>query len=210
MKSPRRQPEALRTRTSLRSRSPPVYERVRAVRKHPTVAPRSDLPPNLRRAANRKSIRGRTPSERLEAAAEVGVLTRHNTRPGTTGRQAVDRVTYRRRKQKRPDLTARQALGHPKTSDRPPVISIFVDSPPRQVLLEGLSRADLSRAAKYDNAVSQLANGRLPPAAFKRRFSTWRPIAGFTLLSDPEAVLALLEQLRAEDRQPFILDSGRT
>ena len=170
----------------------------------------SDLPPNLRRAANRKSERGRSSSERLAAAAEVGILTRGNTRPGTTGRQAVDRVTYRRRKQKHPDLTARQALGHAKATDRPPKISLLVDDPPRQIILEGLSRADLSRAARYDNAVSQLANGRLARASFKRRFSTWRPIAGYTLLADPDAVLALLEQLRAEDREPFILDSGRT
>jgi hypothetical protein len=174
------------------------------------VAPRTDLPPNLRRAANRKSERGRAPSDRLAAAAEIGLLTRHNTRPGTTGRQAVDRVTYRRRKQKHPNLTARQALGHAKATDRLPRISLLIDGPPRQIVLEGLSRADISRAAKYDNAVSQLANGRLAPAAFERRFRRWRPIAGYRLLSDPEAVLALLDQLRAEDREPFILDSGRT
>jgi hypothetical protein len=172
----------------------------------------TDLPAGLRNSANKKSIPRRPPRDgtRLADAAHLGILTKANTKSGTRGRQAVDRATYRHRHLRQPGLTARQATGHPKATDRPPVISVFVANPARQVVLEGLSRADLSRAAKYDNAVSELGRGRLAPASFRRRFSAWRPIAGYRLLADPNAVLALLDQLRAEDREPFILDSGRT
>lgn len=48
---------------------------------------------------------------RLLARARSGQLTRSNTRPGTAERRAVDRVTYLRRREARPELTARQALG---------------------------------------------------------------------------------------------------
>lgn len=47
----------------------------------------------------------------LLARARSGALTRANTRPGTDERRAVDRVTYLRRREARPNLTARQALG---------------------------------------------------------------------------------------------------
>jgi hypothetical protein len=176
------------------------------------MSDQTDLPANLRKSANRRSIPRRPPRDgtQLTDAAQLGILTKANTKSGTRGRQAVDRVTYHRRTSRRVGLTARQAVGHPKALDRPPVISIFVADPPRQVVIEGLSRADLSRAAKYDNAVSELARGRVAPASFERRFSAWRPIAGYRLLADPDAVLALLDRLRAEDREPFILDSGRT
>ena len=172
----------------------------------------SDLPPNLRNLANRKATFGKPPTDRsvLTEAAQLGFLRRGNTKKGTRGRQAAERATRLRARQRHPELSARQALGHPKSTDRPPVISIFVADPPRQVVLEGPSRADLSRAAKYDNAVSELARGRLAPDSFRRRFSAWRPIAGYTLLADPDAVLALLDLLRTADREPFILDSGRT
>jgi hypothetical protein len=138
-----------------------------------------------------------------------GELTRRNTRPGTPERQAVDRITYLRRRESRPDLTARQSLGHPSSKDQAPKISLMVEDPPRFVVLEGLNRADLRRAGRYDHYVQQLDTGRITGASFQRRIQTWRPIAGFRFLADPDAVLAILENLRATDHEVFVYESGR-
>jgi len=141
--------------------------------------------------------------------ARRGELTRGTTRPGTPERQAVDRITYLRRRESRPDLTARQALGHPSSKDKAPKISLMVDDPPRFVILEGLNRADLRRAGRYDHYVQQLDTGRITGASFQRRIRTWRPIAGYRFLADPDAVLAILENLRATDHEVFVYESGR-
>jgi len=138
-----------------------------------------------------------------------GELTRGNTRPGTPKRQAVDRITYLRRRERHPQLTARQALGHPSPRDVAPRISLMVEDPPRFVILEGLNRADLRRAGRYDHYVQQLDTGRITGASFQRRIRTWRLIAGFRFLADPEAVLAILENLRATDHEVFVYESGR-
>jgi hypothetical protein len=106
-------------------------------------------------------------------------------------------------------LTPRQALGHPKPGYRPAQISFLAQGPPRRVVVEGLNRRDVSRAARYEAFVSNLANGRLALAEFRRRISSWRPIAGFRFLSDPAAVLALLGELRASDIEPFYYEPGR-
>lgn len=176
------------------------------------MAPRSELPANLKRSANRKATPRKPPApgSTLAELAAAGVLTKGNTKPGTRGRQAVDRQTYLNRTTRNLSLSPSQATGHRKPTDRPTVISVLVDEPPRQVVLEGLNRRDLSRAAKHANAVNQLESGRLAPEDFRRRFSRWRPIAGFRFLSNPDAVLAVMEGLRAQGQEPFILDSGLT
>jgi len=137
-------------------------------------------------------------------------LTRSNTQPGTPERQAVDRVTYLRRRDRKIGPTAREALGHQKPGYRPAQISFFAEGPPRRIVIEGLSRRDVSRAARYDAFVSNLANGRISPAEFRRRMRTWRPIAGFRFLSEPDAVLALIEELRAADIELFYYEPGRS
>jgi hypothetical protein len=137
-------------------------------------------------------------------------LTRSNTESGTPERQAVDRVTYLRRRDRRIGPTAREALGHQKPGYRPAQISFFAEGPPRRIVIEGLSRRDVSRAARYDAFVSNLANGRILPAEFRRKIRAWRPIAGFRFLSDPDAVLALIEELRAADIELFYYEPGRS
>jgi hypothetical protein len=72
----------------------------------------------------------------LLARAEAGELTRSNTRKGTPQRQAVDRVTYLRRKQARPDVSAREALGGRPT--RPRVVGLSDED--RLLIAEGEGR----------------------------------------------------------------------
>ena len=141
--------------------------------------------------------------------AFLGELKRSNTLPDTPERQAVDRVTYERRRGRHPELTARQALGHRSPTDTPSQISLMVDEPPRFVIVEGLIYRDLKRAGRYDSLVGKLEENRIAPAEFRRRVRSWRPIAGFRFLSDPAAVLALLDERRASDQEVFVYSSGR-
>ena len=53
----------------------------------------------------------------LLGRARRGGLTRSNTATGTPERRAVDRVKYLKRRAAHPEITARQALGHPKPDD---------------------------------------------------------------------------------------------
>ena len=153
--------------------------------------------------------RFRDVDRQLLARAHRGELTRANTAQGSEERRAVYRATYLRRRDARFGLTARQALGHAAPADVLPSISVMVDNPPRYLILEGLSRRDTRRAGRYEGLVAQLRQGRLTSATFRRRIASWKPIAGYTFLSDPDAVLAILDQLRAEDRETFHYESGR-
>ena len=66
-----------------------------------------------------------TYAPRLLARAKAGELTRSNTQKGTPERQAVDRVTYLKRKAARPNVSAREAAGgKPKT---PRLVSVTND-----------------------------------------------------------------------------------
>jgi hypothetical protein len=85
----------------------------------------------------------------------------------------------------------------------------MVDDPPRFVVIEGLARRDVRRAARYDSLVRQLDHGQMLGVSFQRRVQGWRPIAGYTFLADSDAVLTLLEERRANDVELFVYDSGR-
>ena len=87
---------------------------------------------------------------------------------------------------------------------------MLVDDPPRFVILEGLNRRDLSRAGRYGDLVQKLEAGRILPKDFRTRVRRWRPVAGFHFLADPDAVLLLMDQRRASDREVFVYDSGRS
>lgn len=170
-----------------------------------------DLPLDLRRLANQKGVPRRPPTDRsrLIDAARRGILTSGNTKKGTRGRQAVDRITRLKREAQHPELTARQALGHRSPSDTPSQISLMVDDPPRFIVVEGLTYRDLKRAGRYDSLVGKLQEHRITPTEFRRRIRSWRPIAGFRFLSDPDAVLAVLDERRASDQEVFVYSSGR-
>ena len=160
-----------------------------------------------RRLANRRATPRKPPKDdsRLVQAARDGILTKDNTKSGTRGRQAVDRVTFLRRKAARPHLSARESLGHRVTGTRPRVASFYADNPPRFVIVEGISARDIQRAGSYMGSVGALLNARASGGsdweqvsrAFERRFRRWASIAGLNLLADPAAVVALAEAQRA-------------
>jgi hypothetical protein len=153
----------------------------------------------------------------LLAQAERGELTRSNTRKGTSQRRAVDRISYLKRRGSRPELPAREALGHEVDLARPKVASFYAADPIQLVTLEGVTGAEMRRAGLYMVAVRQLLEssdrgGReweQAAKAFKQRFSRWKQIAGRTLLTDPRAVVVLGEELRAADTE-VVFDSGRS
>ena len=105
-------------------------------------------------------------------------------------------------------MPRRLDLGFELTARRRPVrISVFVDDPPRRLIIEGLSAYDVSRAASYDALVGNLSRGRVQPTTF-RLLVDEEPLAGFRFLADPDAVLALIEELRAADIEVFYIQSG--
>jgi len=173
------------------------------------------LPWDLRLRADEPAPPRQRPPDDLIAAARRGLLTRSNTRPGTQGRQAADSLVYQRRiaQRAKPGRTVREAAGH--TSRVAPVamagIVLARDGEGRPVELHDveLSRRDVRRAARHAALIRQLLNGRLAPAMFRARVRRWAPftvlgppeVAGrYTFLEDADAVIALAERARAEDR----------
>lgn len=174
----------------------------------PTDSP--ELSAQLRRAAERPALRGTGPSERLILAAKEGLITRHNTREGSRGRQAVDRITYLKRKKARPSLSPSEASGH----ERPEVrarraISVLLDRPDPFVILEAPTRREASRAGRYADLVGKLGAHRISPNTFERMVSAWQPIRDERFLSDPNRVLAVMEARRAGEAEPFVYEPGR-
>jgi hypothetical protein len=145
----------------------------------------------------------------LLARARRRELTRANTALGTPERQAVDRITYLRRRTAHPELTARQALAHASRGDVLPRIGFMVDDPPRWIEPQ-VSRRDAQRAGRYMALVGRLANREIGPDTFRRRVHSWRPLpGGLRFLADPDAVLAFIEVRRAADVELFVYESGR-
>jgi hypothetical protein len=188
------------------------------VAQRPDSSPRPKLPRSLRRSADRPAVPRGHPPQRLLDAAEVGLVTRRNTKPATVGRQAADRATFLRRKAARPGLSAREALGHRVAGTRPRIASFYAANPPRFVVVEGpLSVRDVQRAGQYMGSVGALLDAHRRGGsewsqvsrAFERRFRRYAPIAGLALLADADAVIALAEVQRAGE-QEVIFDSGRS
>jgi hypothetical protein len=169
------------------------------------------LPRSLRRSADRPAVPRGHPPQRLLDAAEVGLLTRRNTKPGTVGYQAANRVTYLNRAARRhPGETVREALGHERPTVRAHAeISVLLDRPDPWTVLEAPTRLEKTRGARYDALVSNLVQGNISPRAFRRRVALWRPIRGERWLSDPNRVMAVLEGRRAAGEDLFIYRSGR-
>ncbi len=152
--------------------------------------------------------RNELPADLIEQARR-GEFTRR-TAITPEERSAAYRVEHERQlARRRPGETIRQALGHPASSSTLPLISAFLDDPPRFAVLDNVTRRDAARVGKYENLVRQLRDGKITGDAFRRRVSRWRTVAGHRLLADPEAVLVLLDTLRAEDRELFVYESGR-
>lgn len=187
------------------------------------MARRPSLPASLRRAANRAAgPRGKAPSERLQAAADVGILTRSNTKAGTAGRRAVDAVTYRRRVGSEPELSAREAAGHRVAGSRDRAATFLTSTPgPRVVTVSGagVSLLDVHRAARYMGDLGALladlsaASGNAARVGtikrtWERRMAARAPIAGLALLADADAAVALADQVRGAEGDLLVFDSG--
>ena len=172
----------------------------------------ADLPRSLRRGANRRGRRGQAPPASLREAAAAGVLTRGNTKPGTRGRQAVDRLIYEERQAAgaRKGLgRGRASAGHEAPGGQARSMSTLLDRPPRWTVLEDVTRGEARRLARYDAMMSNLVQGDLSPRAFQRRVGSWRPIRGERFLADPAAVMAILDMRRQVGDPVFIYEGRR-
>lgn len=181
----------------------------------------SDVPRSLRRLASARATRRHPPrpGTRLFDAAEVGILTRANTRPGTRGRQAVDAASYRARRSREPTLPAREAAGHEVAGSREKTVTFYTVDPPRRITLrgEGITRRDVRRGGGYLHSVRELIGDlRTYPGAadalkrdWERRWRNRAPIAGYPLLTTADAAVALADQDRQAGEEP-LFDSGRS
>lgn len=167
------------------------------------------VPASLRRSANRAAIPKRDAPDSLLDAARAGILTRNTVKKGTRGAQAVYYVEHERQRTRHPELSAREAMGH----ERPQVVEarqISILTEDRFVILERATRGEARRAGRYASLVSNLQQGKMPPTAFERRMRSWKPIRGHRFLSDPQAVLAIVESRRAAEQDTFFYRSGRS
>ncbi len=149
-----------------------------------------------------------------------GRLTRRNTEPGTPERRAVDRAMYLGRQEQaarharargEPPPTARRAVGHHRPGERRR-LPAWLEDPPRYVVVE-VNLPDSRLIGRHDALVRVFLYGQLSPSGFRRRARRIRLINVLDpadergerrLLSDPNALLALSEQVRAEeDGIPF-------
>lgn len=181
----------------------------------------ADLPRSLQRTANGRATRRRPPrpGSRLFEAAETGLLTRSNTKPGTRGRQAVDAAFYRARKATEPTLSPREALGHRVAGSRSKTVTFYTADPPRRITLdgEGITQREVRRGGAYLYSVRELIAElrRFPPAAdtlkrdWERRWRNRAPIAGYPFLATADAAIALADQDRQTGEEP-LFDSGRS
>lgn len=67
-----------------------------------------------------------------------------------------------------------------------------------------------ARAGRYADLVGKLDTGRISPIEFRRRVGRWRPIIGERFLNEPDAVLRLLDERRAQDLETFVYERGHS
>jgi len=172
-------------------------------------ADRQQLPRGLRSAANRSAVPRRPPApgSKLASAARAGLLTRSNTRPGTTGRQAADAVVYARREARRaPGETARAAAGHRKAPPAGGISGVFKNV--GFVVVEAPTAGERRRLGRYNARLAELVEGQISPRRFERMIGAWRPLRGMRFETDPEVVLAILD-IRRETGEDIFIYVGR-
>jgi hypothetical protein len=103
------------------------------------------------------------------------------------------------------------------------VATFFAETPEgaRLLTLQGVSAADQRRAGRYMRACQGLARGdyRTPAGVhltgaeadrhFRQRFARWQPIAGMSVVGDPDTAKALVVESREADEE-ILFDSGRS
>lgn len=177
----------------------------------------SCLAEQTRRAEQRAlAVIGEMHDPVIQAIALVALMTSARMR---TGRDYS--TEYRKRRAKRPELTARQAVGHPGPADvLPTAEALYVRLPDgSSTTLYGarVSRRDIRRVARYLALVSLVNENRMYGEAFRRRVGSWRPIVvlgppeiagAYRFLDDSDAASVLSDLERTAERQTWI-DSGR-
>jgi hypothetical protein len=178
------------------------------------MASKRNLTRSQRRAADRTAIPGRRPTDNQLAQAQVGLLNRGNTLPGTRGRQAVDRVQYLARTsplRRRGGESVAEAAGHfrPEVQAQAETEAYFDRSGDPFAIVEAPTKGERRRLGRYAALRAQLAAGQITPAHFRRRIESWAPVRRERLLADPQRVLQVMDQRRAAGFVPFIYVSGR-
>lgn len=98
----------------------------------------------------------------------------------------------------------RQSVGHGETS-----MSVFTGGRSRNQRFfqaKYLSPKEKTTAGKYDSLVAQLMRGRIGPAEFRDEVAKLPTFRGRKLASNPDAVLARVEQRRALEEEVFIYE----
>jgi hypothetical protein len=141
----------------------------------------------------------------VRALAAIGRLTPSNTRPGTVGRQAADAVVYRRRVRGRPEgARARTVAGHESAAVREATGISAVLAGVGWTELDGLSRSERRRAARWNARAGELLAGQIPPEKFRSLIEAWAPLCdGRRFESDPDVVLAILAERQAAGEAVF-------
>ena len=169
------------------------------------------LPPSLRRSANRRAgPRTRRPSRRLMDAARAGVLSDANTRRGSAGRRAVDRVVYERRlaraRRRDASTTARAAAGHGGPLPPGSITAMFRGAGFSRV--ENPTAAERRRLNRWNSLVAHMLEGHIQEHTFKSRVRSWRPFRGDRFEWDPEVIKSEWTE-RTEAGEPLYEYTGR-
>jgi hypothetical protein len=112
-------------------------------------------------------------------------------------------------------LTPSQSVGKPHTGEQPAsavlseaawTTTFYAADPPRAVTVT-TDRRTAQRAGRYMQLTRSLREERISPETFRDRVRRRPRIAGYRLLDDPRAVLALAETTSRDD---LVFESGRS
>jgi len=112
-------------------------------------------------------------------------------------------------------LTPSQSVGKPHRGEQPAsailsaaawTTTFYAADPPRVVTVT-TDRRTAQRSGRYMQLTRALREERISPESFRERVRRRSPIAGYRLLDDPRAVLALAHTTPRDD---LVFESGRS